>query len=294
MISVATERTRTAAPEPGIYPGVPFAEYAAWGAINQTALKHARQSLAHVRHALTVVDDGPSEALVLGNATHTLALEGLDAFNSRYFTMPDVDRRTKEGKARYAEAVQQGQGKTLLSESQKALVFGMAKAVYQPPRARKLVGDVGQAETCIVWQDHATGLRCKMRMDRIVVGGLTPDVKTCRSAARADFRRAIADYGYAEQQAFYELGYEAAYGVLPKFCIIAVENEPPHGVAVYTIGEDTMAVARRRVRYWLDLVGQANKTGVWPSYPEQIEDIDAPEWWLKVADPHTPVTGEEF
>ena len=287
-IPATIKRTRVPAPKPSIYPGVPFAEYAAWSAINQSALKLADRSLAHVAHALTVVDDEPGEALVLGQATHTLALEGPAAFDERFFVMPKVNRSTNVGKAAHAAALVQAAGRQLLTEPQHELVVGMAEAIEAHPRAAKLIGAKGTAETAIVWVDAKTGLHCKMRMDRIIPGGITPDVKTTRNASRPAFRKAIADYGYAEQQAFYELGYEAAFGKLPDFCIIAVENEPPHGVAVYTIGEDTMRIARKRIRLWLNQVAHADRTNNWPAYVEAIEEIDAPEWWIKQKDPHTP------
>jgi len=282
------KRSRVVPPPPGIYPGVPFAVYASWAALNQSALKHADRSLAHVAHALTVVDDEPGEAMVLGQATHTLALEGAAAFDERFFVMPKVNRSTNVGKAAHASALVRAAGRQLLTEPQHDLVVGMAEAIERHPRAAKLIGAKGTAETAIVWVDAETGLLCKMRMDRIIPGGITPDVKTTRNASRPAFRKAIADYGYAEQQAFYELGYESAFGKLPDFCIIAVENEPPHGVAVYTIGEDTMRIARKRVRLWLNQVAHADRTNNWPSYVEAIEDIDAPEWWIKSKDPHTP------
>jgi hypothetical protein len=142
--SPSIKRSRVVPPPPGIYPGVPFAVYAIWAALNQSALKHADRSLAHVAHALTVVDDEPGEAMVLGQATHTLALEGAAAFDERFFVMPKVNRSTNVGKAAHAAALVQA-AKDALS----------VHDVYSTPETPRLLPDVAEKLRAALSQEGA-------------------------------------------------------------------------------------------------------------------------------------------
>ncbi|NBS68382.1 hypothetical protein EBT31_05635, partial [bacterium] len=125
------------------------------------------------------VEPEPTPAMRLGTAVHTLTLEP-DSWDSRYVTAPQIDRRTKEGKATWAEFEALSAGRELISCDDRAVISRMAEAVWKHPAAEMLLFKLpGKAETTHMWTDEATGLQCKCRPDWLTDdGSLIVDLKT--------------------------------------------------------------------------------------------------------------------
>jgi len=78
---------RTPAPEPGIYPDVPFDEYAAWDAVNHSTLKTAEVSLERYKHCRDTGGGVDSAARLEGRVLHAYLLEPAVAA-TRYVATP--------------------------------------------------------------------------------------------------------------------------------------------------------------------------------------------------------------
>ena len=85
-------------------------------------------------------------------------------------------------------------------------------------------------EIAIVWDDPETGLRCKARIDFVseydgwtVVG----DLKSSINAAPKQWARAVANYGYHRQAAFYLDGCNAISPHDRLFAWIIQEKDDP-------------------------------------------------------------------
>ena len=96
-------------------------------ALNQSGAKELLKSPAHYQAYLARTRE-ESKALRVGTAVHKLALEGLDAYNATHAIAPEVDKRTKEGKAEWAEFVTANEGKAILSADEGALVDAVSNA----------------------------------------------------------------------------------------------------------------------------------------------------------------------
>ena len=75
----------------------------------------------------------------------------------------------------------------------------------------------GYAEMSVFWQDPATGVQCKCRPDFLVLNAENKvvaivDVKSTRDASNGGFSKAIANYGYDVQAAYYTDGLKQAIG----------------------------------------------------------------------------------
>lgn len=286
-------KARAAAPEkpakptrtivqPGLYPGIPCDAYQRIDGVNQSALKDARTP-AHIYESLNGEPDAPTAAMVLGSALHARLLEMTTAAT----LIIDGPINDKTGKPfgvdtnAYRDFAAQHPGKIILSGDGRAQLDGMAEAVMRHDLARRLIESAGETEVSMVWDDPATGVRCKGRLDKFVRGVLAVDVKTTANASPEAWSRAVHDYGYHIQSEFYGRGMDAnEIGGTP-FGFLCVENTPPYGVVIYDIEPESMAVAKHHVDRALAMVAACQKAGAWPGYPETVQQIGIPLWALK-------------
>jgi len=268
-------------PGPGLHRGVPFAAYKQWAAVNQSLLAPMRRSALHCKHAI----DNPREetdALALGKALHTAVFEPA-AFVAEIVTAPACDRRTTAGKADYAAFVAAAAGKTIVSIADHADMFGMAAAIREHPAAAPFLGGAGENELSMLWFDKVTGLACKGRADRVVQleRPTIVELKTTRNASRWSFGKAIHEYTYHLQAAWYCNGYAACTSVQPDHVIVAVENTAPYAVGVYILNDQSKESGVVLARKLLDQFAACKKSGKWPSYSERVEVIDIPAYSME-------------
>ena len=113
------------------------ADYHANRAISHSKLEcyRRRPALFYKRFVLQMLPPPKeSNALRIGSAAHCAILEE-QAFLERYVVLPDIDRRTKEGKALFAEFSAQHAGKTYLTEDELDQLMQMRIAVEAHPIA---------------------------------------------------------------------------------------------------------------------------------------------------------------
>jgi len=171
-------------------------------------------------------------------------------------------------------------GRTILTEDEHAQVSRMADAVWEHPFARKLLNARTATEASYVWNDDATGVRCKARMD-IVCGGLKTlcDLKTTLDASTDAFQYAIRTHHYEVQAAHYLAGPLAAEGVeFEEFAFICVEKNEPHCVAVYVIDPESIAIGHDRRREAITTWCACMKSGIWPGYSDSAQLIGLPNY----------------
>lgn len=268
--------------EPGIYPGVPYDQYEQWDAINNSMLWTLNEQSP--LHAKVYRDNPPkpTEALITGQAAHTLALEP-DKFLLRYAVAPKCKRTTKAGKAIYETFLSSVNGKMILTPTQFEQAQAVADSVLNHEIRRFI--QKGEAEVCIVWMDKKTGLLCKARLDYVhrLVGenAIIIDLKSIMDASPKAFQRAMLNYGYHQQAAFYSDGWKVLTNDAAAFVFLPVEKEVPHAVAAYEVGDNTILAGRLSYRKALITYAECLKTNYWPAYSDTVELLDLPEWYLK-------------
>jgi hypothetical protein len=271
-------------PGPGVYRGIPMAEYHAWNAASNSRLNLLKRSPAHLKAEL----DNPSpdtDAFRLGRATHAAILEP-DIFERIYMRAPELDRRTKAGKEAWA-ALQAEHGlDTILKPDEYDLCIAMRDSVRRRVSAVGLLGGKGDCELSAVWVDEKSGVLCKGRADRVsydLDGGTVVDVKTTTDAGRFAFERSIFNFGYHRQAAFYLRGFNAVNVPVRHFTIIAVEKKPPHEVGIYRLVDSAIEAGAEQINDLLAQYQQCVGSGVWPGYPDEILDIALPTWaWNQI------------
>ena len=235
----------------------------------------------------------PTDAMRLGTAVHTLTLEA-DQFEARYVTTPAVDRRTKEGKARWLEFQAEAGGRELIDADDRVIISRMAESVWRHPAAAMLLHWQGKAETTHMWIDPTTGAECKCRPDWLTNdGNLIIDLKTTEDASPIGFQRSVANYRYHVQASWYLDGVEAATGHRPdQFIFICVEKKPPYAVAVYAADAEMIQIGAETAARDLARLVECKASNTWPGYSDQIEPLSLPAWMRPRADGSLPTITE--
>jgi exodeoxyribonuclease VIII len=243
-------------------------EYRAFPALNQSAAKHMLTSPAHYQAYINTPQE-ETKALRFGTFVHSAILEP-HTLNDLYATAPEVDRRTKEGKETWAAFQTANVGKTILDYEESALGHLVASSARF---ALKRLG-VEFDETEVMYHVDYNGVPLKAAIDG-VSGDYLWDIKTTDDASAAGMLKAIRNYRYNLQAYWYRLVYELATGRRPLgFRFLFIEKEPPFACAVCEVGPELMSWAIADFEKAVTLYKECTASGVWPSYPDDIQVID--------------------
>lgn len=224
----------------------------------------------------------PTEALILGIAAHVLTLEP-HAFEERFVKSPKFDLRKNIDKADAAAFEAANKYRSILNPDQYDAVLRWREAVWAHEEARALLSGHGANEVSVWVKDPETGLLRKSRDDRHVRDGdgrpLLVDFKTIGTPAQhGNIERHNAKLHYHSRAAFHRDNAELAMPGPWKVKFIFVEKAPPHLVAVYPLADDALEQGRRNYRRWLTDCERCERTGVWPGYEFDGEEVSIPGW----------------
>lgn len=233
-------------------------------------------SPAHLQAYLRNPHD-PTPAMELGSLIHTCVLEP-ECLEKEYVVSPKFDKRSKDGKAGAEAFSAANVGKKSIDQDTHNQVQKIISSVYSHDAASAFLRD-GVPEGSIFWTDEKTGVKCRARLDyyrkdeEAVI-----DVKTTVDARANAFQKSIANYGYHRQLAFYARGLRANGLPVSRHVIVAIEKEDPYSVKVYEMDPTSLMIANAQIDAALDQYAACVKSGVWPSYSEEIELIGLPAW----------------
>lgn len=262
---------RIECPKPGVYHNIPFETYCRWNAVNPSLAKVARTSLFAFRHAETTPDDRDTAALALGRAVHCSVLEP-DAFPLRYVVWTGGRRYGKEWDA-FCDA---NAGKSIVNEAEYAACVGMRDAVRKHPAASVLFTVPAQIETSMVWDDPASGIRCKGRFDYLGVRLL--DLKTTARLDERSIISQVSNYGYHISMAAYHDGYYKLTGKVVDPVLLFVCKQPPYECMVRPFTPEAVA---RSVELWHELlqrIADARESDHYPGIADVEIPLDLPAW----------------
>ena len=214
-------------------------EYRAYPAVSRSDLFKLKKSPLHYKYASEHKEE-PTPTLNFGSAAHKYILERED-FDNEFAIAPNVDKRTKEGKAIFAEFQEMSDGKIIISVDDFEKIKEMAKAIDEHPIASDLIK--GKHEVSLFWKDVMTGEECKIRPDCIHEDGngiVIVDYKTTASVEDGAFEKSCRKYGYKLQSGMYREGYFQNFFEDAGFAFIAQEKEAPFAVRVYVCTDEYM------------------------------------------------------
>ena len=271
---VIGRRKRGKMMETGVYNNLSFEEYLAVDAVSNSYL-----SRLNIVPAAAKLEREETSTLLVGRVIHSILLTPSD-FERDYAITPECDKRTKKGKEAFEAFQSANAGKGIITADDLATLEAIKTAIWAHPFASELL-QKGSSEISCVWNDETTGIKCKARPDRIPDGnkGVLVDIKSCRSADKGTFTKAVLQYGYARQAAFYCEGIFQAGGLLYDYFVwIAVEKEPPYRVEVYVADDHVLQYGFDSFHQLLDLEKKCRISG-YPHYKEAgAQTIHLPEW----------------
>lgn len=235
-----------------------------------------------VSHVLNAVRDpmhaqmerADSEAMKFGRYIHSLLLGSDEMFA----VVPQCDRRTKEGKAIWAEFCERSDGATIITSGQEAEAKVIVAKV-QPYIER--LGPNRRTETRVYWEQE--GVKCTGQIDIIAqnpsVGTVVCDLKTTRSAEPRMFASDAARRLYHAQLYAYSVGLSSQIPLREiRQCIIAVETTPPYPVAMYWL-DPWRESAELKWTECLEAFKRFEKDG-WPDNYGEV-DLYPPTWAIE-------------
>jgi PDDEXK-like domain of unknown function (DUF3799) len=251
-------------------------------ALSAGALKRIKVSELHLWSAQFDPDrehGEPTPSMKNGTRTHCAALEP-HALAERYMVRPpEIDVRTKDGKAWLASVPS---GVEVCTAEEMAASQAQAASLRAHPIIGPLLA-VGQAEVSAFWIDPATGVLCKCRPDWVAPAGdggrILVDVKTAIDASPQGFAKAVANFGYHMQDAHYTDGYALASGKpVLGFLFAVVESSPPYAAAAYMLSDEDRERARGINAELGRRYATALRTNTWPGYSAEVGLISLPPW----------------
>lgn len=212
-------------------------------------------------------------------------------YAEEYVIAPQVDRRTKDGKETWAAFVEEceAKGRTVISAEDHRVCMAISDRLNKHPAASVLFRS-GAPELSMFWEDAETGVTCKCRPDWLIKRTAIIDVKSTTDASASGFSRAVANYEYHMQAAWYLDGVRACLGddAPAAFIFAAFEKDAPHAVAFYNADKDMIDLGRREYRRRLAIYAACKRSNVWPGYDPSITSLSLPAWVLKAANDNEP------
>lgn len=262
---------------PGIYPNLSNEEYHGSVGLSSSALKLLLANPSRYEYEyLKGNKKAATPALVNGTLLHDLILEpGL--LQDCFAVAPDVDRRTKEGKAAHADFLAESEGKTILTAADFDMVLGMADAVLAHPTARKIL-ESARCEESIYWTEQDELAKCRPDIWRPEIS-VCGDLKSTVSADPDKFLRQSYNLGYHISAAWYLRGIEAETGERPQtWAWIAVEKDAPYPVVVFTASDELLAKGDEECDRAIEIYKRCRDSGHWPAYTDRIIELELPRW----------------
>lgn len=296
-----------ALPPPGLYPGVDFATYAAWPAMNATTLLWGLTSMEHMKAAMDGLLSKQSEALDFGKAYHMRLLEP-ELFKEKYHIKGACEELLKSGDRKglpcgnesssfgidgrwlcgtHAKGKETNIPKYMISSYDNSLIEAMAAKVKAHPVV-KLLRQHGGYECS--GTARVDGIPFKFRLDKGInldgKGSCPPtlvDLKKCTagSATTDKFSREIVKWGYHIRAAIYVDAVASIIGKEPPWIWVVQEDAFPNGVNVLRATKPTIAIGRIERRTLTDAFKWCTRTGDWPGYATDFQNGDLPDYYLK-------------
>jgi hypothetical protein len=254
-------------------------DYHAMPGASASRLKQLQRSAAHMKYAMDNPQE-PTQAMVIGTATHSAILEPV-LFVKEWGRLPEGDGRSKAVKQAKAELISEFGADHILKPDAYDNILAMRDSVFGNALALDLL-DGADTETSHYWTQN--GVACKARIDALPRedspwSDCVVDIKTTANGSPEEFRRSCFNFSYHLQARHYLSAAER-----DRFIFIVVERDAPHCVAIYELDEAALELGRQDREF---LLGQwalceaeqaAGGPDAWPGFPIEIQELSLPSW----------------
>lgn len=209
--------------------------------VSNSRLGSFQKSPLHLHHHMFQPKE-ETYAQKIGKAFHCCILEP-EEFEATYIKAPQVDRRTKEGKATYSEFAIKNINKTIINEDDYDKLLMMKDGLYKSSVGMDILNEIQSTEVEKLWTNEETGINMRGFIDAIGSNFLL-ELKTTQDADPLKFQRDAMNYGYNRQAAVYLDSDEKFRNF--DFYFIAIEKEAPHGISIHKCSKDLINHGREK------------------------------------------------
>jgi exodeoxyribonuclease VIII len=200
----------------------------------------------------------PSRDMILGTLIHSAAIEG----RIEYAVGPNVDKRTKDGKAEWQTFCEENIGKEIITpDEEKRIVCTVAKATSFLEQVK-----IEHVEASMYWERG--GVMCKGRPDIIGTFEGRPaiiDLKTTSDFNKFDQK--FWSFGYDIQAAWYRRGLMEITGKDCDFWFLVTDTEEPHFAQWVLLSGEAIEKADARIDEELERFLECSEGAHWPEPP---------------------------
>ena len=189
-----------------------------------------------------VWEDKP--AYRIGTMIHEMILEPEEFKKNYSFCMEKIDRRTKEGKAKYLKLKEEHEGAELVSFEESKDLLGIKESFFSNDDQSKLALKYLKGEAEVSHYLKYKGIDVRVRPD-MKGDDFIMDIKTTKfdntKAIDYQIKNTIKYFGYHLQATFYSdmLGYDPA-----NFRFVWVEKKPPYRIVVSSLSQELISEGR--------------------------------------------------
>lgn len=259
--------------KPGIYEGIPNEAYHAGPGVSKSGLWTLQmQSPAHFKFA----EREEKNHFDFGEACHLAILEP-NKFETFVVRGPD-DRRGNKWKDLVEGCALDN--KLLLTSGDFDSVLAIRDAVHSDARLNSIItGGKPLIEASGYYKDPVTGELVRVRPDLYREDiGIMLDVKSCLSAHPDAFARAVVNYGYHAQEAFYSDTWSGLGKQVDGFVFLAFEKKTPYAFALYELPPSIVEEGRAIMRKALDTYHDCRVSNSWPAYGDGVQELSFKRW----------------
>ena len=275
--------------ETGVYFDVPNDEYHADRTmVSNSWLKRVNQSPFHLWQYLNEPYER-TDALIIGSAVDCLIFEP-EKFDSQFVQGINESKSTIKGKEAWAAFYESVGTRDILTVHTSVNYWDQVHQTAEAARSNPLMKDLlehGMSQVVFVAQDEVTGLWCKAKADWWISSeNRLVDLKTAVSASPYKFSKAIADFRYHVQDAFYATIVQKAAQVteLPDF-IFAVMEKPAGDrapdsrlMAFYQLTPEERLAGISSFESDLAAIAFAIDNNEWAGYADRVIPIERPRY----------------
>lgn len=241
----------------------PMESYLKHPALSSSGIKLLNyKTPAHFKYyCLEANDVETTDALRWGTIMHKAILEK-DDFFARVKVAPCDDKRKKEYRAFAAECAADD---IILKESEAEKLNRTVQSISSHEKASRAIKN-GIAE--VSFYHDLDGIPCKIRPDYIrETDGLIVDLKFVKDADEKNFKKAVWNYSWHIQAAWYLFIFEKVYGFKPKgFLWIAVEKDGPLCTATHIADEGMIEFGLKQCERGIAIFRQCLERDKFPGY----------------------------
>ena len=236
------------------------------------------QSPLHMRWE----QDNPKDetkAMRLGSLVHLACLDPAKLKGS-YYVRPETYPNNGDEKPWHHSALWCRQWLTdhsdrpVVTVDDEMLMLGCVLSLHTHPLVRSLIS-CGHAEVS-AFSRH-DNIRLRARPDLIATDDegriWVLDIKKCQDASTDGFTRHARTYRLPFQQSWYRYVLSLIGIEVFQFLFVAVEEKPPHGVAVFKLDPMIVDSQNEAVHMAIDIYTQCIESGKWPGYDETTRMI---------------------